>query len=300
MLLKGLPQLKNTMKLSLPPCASSHQFLRGFGISSRVMSGHNKWSTIKHDKAKNDAERTKIFSKFANQIALAVKMGGSADPALNLRLASAIELANKNNVTKRVIENAIKKGSGVSDKGGAKAESCTYEGMGPGGVAFVVEALTDNKNRTIGLVRSTFTKANGSMTPTLYFFERRGFVVAQPPAHLKDIEQVFEAVLDIDGVHDLSVLPAEKETTQAAQSASQTEEIISEIYEVSTEPGTANQTAALLKDRGFSIKEIGVDYIHKNDMATQIEDPDVQIKLDRFMQQLDEIEDVTAVYNNAR
>lgn len=142
-------------------------------LNSRLLSGHNKWSSIKHDKAKNDVERNKLFSKFAQRISLAVKMGGNADPNLNLRLATAIELASKNNVTKKVIENAIKKGSGNGQtygKNGTNMETCVYEGMGPGGIALVVEALTDNKNRTIGLVRSTFTKASGSMTPTLFFF----------------------------------------------------------------------------------------------------------------------------------
>ena len=101
----------------------SRRFLHGTRV---VNAGHSKWANIKHTKAKNDAERTKIYNKIANQISVAVKLGGSADPAMNIRLATAIELANKNNVTKKVIENAIKKGSGTNDGASAGAEPVSY------------------------------------------------------------------------------------------------------------------------------------------------------------------------------
>lgn len=269
---------------------------RQLSVSSARFSGHNKWSTIKHDKAKNDAERNKLFNKFANQIALAVKLGGgSTDPALNIRLAAAIESANKNNVTKRVIENAIKKGSGASGKDGSKSESCVYEGMGPGGVAFVVEALTDNKNRTVGLIRSTFTKINGSMTPTLYFFDRKGYVVVQPPAALTDFDQVFEKVLEAEGVEDLE---------QADPHDTNADELLSgfapSVYELATEPALANQVATHLKQQGFHIKEVEIGYQPKDDMLVEVQNEDTLKSLHKFMAQLDEIDDVTAFYCNLK
>ncbi|SCU98202.1 LADA_0H11298g1_1 [Lachancea dasiensis] len=270
--------------------------VRPFSVCRPVLSGHNKWSTIKHDKAKNDSERNKLFNKFANQIALAVKLGGgSSDPLLNVRLAAAIEAANKNNVTKRVVENAIRKGSGATSKDGAKSDTCVYEGMGPGGVAFVVEALTDNKNRTIGLVRSAFTKANGSITPTLYFFERKGSVVVQPPVALREFDQVMEKVLEIDGVEDLEVFEPQNTDKDALRAG-----YGDMLYELSTDPVHANQVASVLKEGGFYIQEVNVAYVPKDDMAVEILDEETKAKLKKFMGQLDEIDDVTDFYYNLK
>ncbi|CEP64135.1 post-initiation translation factor DPC29 LALA0_S10e03246g [Lachancea lanzarotensis] len=267
-----------------------------FSTFSAVLSGHNKWSTIKHDKAKNDAERNKLFNKFANQIALAVKLGGgSTDPSLNVRLAAAIESANKNNVTKRVVENAIRKGSGATGKDGARSEACTYEGMGPGGVAFVVEALTDNKNRTIGLVRSTFTKVGGSMTPTLYFFDRKGSVLVQPPANLVDFDSVMEKVLELEAVEDLEDVKREEPCYESLKP-----DYGSTIYEVSFDPAQTNQVASRLKESGFYVHDVNIGYVAKNDMMVDASDDEIQAKLVKFMEQLDEIEDVTGFYYNLK
>lgn len=262
-----------------------------------LLSGHNKWSSIKHDKAKNDVERNKLFSKFAQRIALAVKLsGGNIDPNLNIRLATAIELANKNNVTKKVIENAIKKGAGTSsaNKNGSSMESCIYEGMGPGGVAFVVEALTDNKNRTIGFVRSAFTKANGSMTPTLYFFDKKGYVVVKPPLDLdNDEDKLLEKVLEIDGVEDIEKIEDEDEDEDENQQI-----YGNTTFEISTEPTMTNNVASALKTNGFRITEVGMAYISKKDMLVQVSDEDTKQKIQKFMTVLDEIEDVTDIYTN--
>lgn len=243
-----------------------------------MWSGHNKWSTIKHDKAKNDVERNKLFSKFAQRVSLAVKLGGGTDPQLNMRLATAIEQASKNNVTKKVIENAIKKGAGQSTaKGQGATETCVYEGMGPAGVAFVVEALTDNKNRTVGLVRSAFTKAQGSITPTLYFFDKRGYVVVRPPPELGEA-QLFDQVLDLDGVRDLETLPDGS-------------------VEVATDPHQANAVAAALKQHHYALVELGVEQVPKQDMCVSA-DPEARQRVQKFLQVLDEIDDVTDVYHN--
>ncbi|SCU89321.1 LAFA_0E17282g1_1 [Lachancea sp. 'fantastica'] len=267
-----------------------------FSTYSAVRSGHNKWSTIKHDKAKNDAERNKLFNKFANQIALAVKLGGgSTDPSLNVRLAAAIELANKNNVTKRVVENAIRKGSGATGKDGARSETCTYEGMGPGGVAFVVEALTDNKNRTIGLVRSTFSKVGGSMTPTLYFFDRKGSILVQPPANLVDFDSVMEKVLELETVEDLEEVPREEPCYESLKP-----DYGSTVYEVSFDPTQTNQVASSLKESGFYVHDVNIGYVAKNDMMVEASSEETQAKLVKFMEQLDEIDDVTDFYCNLK
>ena len=255
---------------------------RCFHLTRFTCAGHSKWANIKHTKAKNDAERTKIYNKMANQITVAVKLGGSADPAMNIRLATAIELANKNNVTKKVIENAIKKGAGTSDGVGAGAEPCTYEGIGPGGVAFVVEALTDNKNRTVGLVRSTFNKFNGNMAPTLYLFERKGYVVIEPSENQPtDFDSIMDIVLEIDGVEDLEQNDA--------------------LFEVLTEPQQTNKVAETLRSHGFHIREMGVEYVPNEDTAMPpVTEEELQTKLDKFVNQLEEIDEVTQIYTNIK
>ncbi|CAH00353.1 post-initiation translation factor DPC29 [Kluyveromyces lactis] len=283
----------------------SRRFLHGTRV---VNAGHSKWANIKHTKAKNDAERTKIYNKIANQISVAVKLGGSADPAMNIRLATAIELANKNNVTKKVIENAIKKGSGTNDGASAGAEPCTYEGIGPAGVAFVVEALTDNKNRTVGLIRSTFNKFNGNMTPTLYFFERKGYVVIEPKEDQpRDFDSVMDIVLEIDGVEDLEQdTPNSEDTTGESEPLSSQDENssgndASALFEVITEAQQTNKVAETLRNQGFHIREMGVEYVPREETAmSPVTDTELHAKLEKFINQLEEIDDVTQIYSNIK
>ncbi|CAI4039286.1 hypothetical protein SMKI_07G2670 [Saccharomyces mikatae IFO 1815] len=269
-------------------------------LNSSVGSGHNKWSTIKHGKAKNDAERNKINNKFANQIAMSVKLGnGITDPTMNIRLATSIELANKNNVSKKVIENAIRKGSGTSGSGkdSNASELCVYEGMGPGGVALVVEALTDNKNRTIGLIRSAFNKANGSMTPTLFFFDKRGYVTIQPPSELDTEDKVLESVLEIHGIEDITPVHEDPQDTDCD---TETEtETTGPTYEAVTEPSDTNKVAALLKERGFHIKDLGIGYNAKPDMAVSVQGDEILEKLQKLTAALEDIDEVTSLYTNA-
>ena len=143
------------------------------------MSGHSKFANIKHKKEKNDAKKGKIFTKLGREIAVAVKEGG-ADPENNSRLRDIIAKAKANNMPNDTIDRSIKKAAG--DANAVNYEAITYEGYGPSGVAIIVEALTDNKNRTASNVRSAFTKGNGSIgTPgcVSYNFEIKGqFIIA--------------------------------------------------------------------------------------------------------------------------
>ncbi|CAI4062161.1 hypothetical protein SKDZ_07G2730 [Saccharomyces kudriavzevii ZP591] len=266
-------------------------------LNSSVGSGHNKWSTIKHGKAKNDAERNKINNKFANQISMSVKLGnGITDPTMNIRLATSIDLANKNNVSKKVIENAIRKASGSSSgKDSNSSELCVYEGMGPGGVAIVVEALTDNKNRTIGLIRSAFNKANGSMTPTLFFFDKRGYVAVTPPSELDTEDKVLESVLEIQGIEDIVAVHDDAEDAECDAEA----ETAGPTYEAVTEPAETNKVAALLKERGFHIRDLGIGYNAKPDMAVTVQGDETVEKLEKLTAALEDIDEVTSLYTNA-
>jgi YebC/PmpR family DNA-binding regulatory protein len=150
------------------------------------MSGHSKWSTIKHKKGKEDARRGQLFSKLARAIMVAAREGGS-DPGSNAALAAAIEKARSYSMPKDNIDRAVQRGSG--EGGGDTFERITYEGYGPAGVAIIVEVLTDNRNRSASSVRSVFTKHNGTLGQpgsVAWIFERRGSIVVDAGKYSED------------------------------------------------------------------------------------------------------------------
>ena len=157
------------------------------------MAGHSKWANIQHRKGRQDAARSKLFSKLSKEITVAAKMG-DPDPEKNPRLRLAVKEAKASSVPKDVIERAIKKSQG----GDAETyEEIRYEGYGPGGVALIVEAMTDNRNRTASNVRSTFTKHGGNLGETgsvAFMFDRMGQVIY--PASMGDADAVMEAAIE--------------------------------------------------------------------------------------------------------
>jgi YebC/PmpR family DNA-binding regulatory protein len=167
------------------------------------MSGHSKWATIKRKKAANDAKRSNMFAKLLRAIEVAAKEGGSGDVAANMTLASAVEKARAFSVPTENIERAIKRGTG-EEGGGARYEEITYEGYAAGGIALVVEALTDNRNRTAQEVRHAFTRNNGNLGEsgtTLWMFQRKGVIVVEKSV-APDEERLLELALD-GGAEDL-------------------------------------------------------------------------------------------------
>lgn len=157
------------------------------------MAGHSKWANIQHRKGRQDAARSKLFSKLSKEITVAAKMG-DPDPEKNPRLRLAVKEAKANSVPKDVIERAISKSQAGE---GDEYEEIRYEGYGPGGVAVIVEAMTDNRNRTASTVRSTFSKAGGNLAETgavSFMFERKGMVVY--PAQTSDADTIFEAAIE--------------------------------------------------------------------------------------------------------
>ncbi|HER43196.1 MAG TPA: YebC/PmpR family DNA-binding transcriptional regulator [Candidatus Eisenbacteria bacterium] len=164
------------------------------------MSGHSKWSTIKRKKAKVDAERSKIFTKVIKEIVVAAREGGG-DPVSNTRLRTAVQSARENNVPAANIEKAIKRGTG--ELPGVTYESCTFEGYGPGGVAVLVESLTDNRNRTSAEVRHIFSKHGGHLgepNSVSWMFEQKGIIVIE--GALAPEETVLEISLE-NGADDV-------------------------------------------------------------------------------------------------
>jgi len=161
------------------------------------MSGHSKWSTIKHKKAKVDSQRAVVFQKYSRELIVSARMGGP-DPAGNFRLRTAIEKAKAAGLPNDNIKRAIEKGAGAG--GAENYEELIYEGYAPGGVAVVVEAMTDNRNRTAGDIRSFFTKYNGSLGATGcvgWMFDQRGVITYDNSV---DFDKLFETAIGLDAL----------------------------------------------------------------------------------------------------
>lgn len=257
---------------------------RSLHTTSTTLAGHSKWANIKHDKARNDAQKNKIANKMAQTIAVAAKLGGP-DPSKNIRLAAAIEAASKANVVKKVIENAIRRGAGISSGNAEKTnvETVVYEGVSVGNVSFVVEALTDNKNRTFSAVRAAFTKYGGNLpSPTGFLFERMGFIVVEKGE--RSYDDVFEEVVEL-GAEDL-------------------EEMINEdgiqLLEIATGFNDTGSIANQLKELGYVIKEVGTSYVPNEDAVMEISDADVRERYQKFINNLEEIDDVTDYYTTLK
>ena len=205
------------------------------------MSGHSKWSTIKRKKGAADAKRGKIFTKLIREIATAAGLGGG-DPDANPRLRLAVEKARGANMPKDNIERAIKKGTG-DDEGGS-FEEAVYEGYGPGGTAIYVEALTDNKNRTVGEIRHVLTKHGGNLGASgcvAYLFEKKGLLSFDREGI--DADALLEAALDagaddvVDSDETIDVV-TEAGTFEAVKKSLEDDGFASEVADICMEPST--------------------------------------------------------------
>ena len=199
------------------------------------MSGHSKWATIKHAKGAADAKRGQMFTKFIKEISIAARMGGG-DPNANPRLRTAILKARGANMPKDNIERAIKKGTG--ELGASNYEELTYEGYGPGGVAILVEVLTDNKNRAAANVRNLFSKNGGNLGATgsvSYMFARKGVIEYDAETISEDdvmevaLEAGAEDVANEDGVITVTTDPVDFETTLEALQGKGFESVSAEV-----------------------------------------------------------------------
>lgn len=234
------------------------------------MSGHSKWSSIKHQKGIKDARRGASFTKFAALISVAARAG--ADPASNFKLRLAVDSAKKAAVPNANIERAIKRGSGQD--GGAVFEEFTYEGYGPGGVAIIVEAASDNRNRTAPEVRAAFSKHGGTLGVTgsvAYQFTQRGVIVIPS----KDLETATLAAIEA-GAEDV-----EEGDRQLV------------VYTV---PSDLDAVRRALAGRGYEAQT--AELTMEPNTTVAITDEDVARKLMRLMDSLDDLDDVTATHAN--
>ncbi len=239
------------------------------------MSGHSKFANIKHKKEKNDAAKGKIFTIIGREIAVAVKEGGP-DPANNFKLATVIAKAKANNMPNDTIERGIKKASGA--EGNVDYKSITYEGYGPGGTAIIVEALTDNQNRTASNVKSAFTKGNGNVgTPgcVSYMFDNKGQILIDKEECKMSSDDLMMLVLDA-GADDFN------------------EE--DDSFEILTSPDNFQAVVEALNKENVVTASAEVTMIPQNYVS--VTDPDTVKYLQRILDLLDEDDDVQAVYHN--
>ena len=237
------------------------------------MSGHSKWATTKHKKAVIDAKRGKLFAKLVKNVEVAARTGGG-DPAGNPTLFDAIQKAKKSSVPNDNIDRAVKRGSG-QEAGGADYQSITYEGYGPGGVAVLVECLTDNRNRAASDVRVAFTRNGGQMADpgsVAYIFSRRGVVMV--PKEGTDEEAVMEAVLDAGGeeVNDLG-----------------------ESFEVISAATDLVPVRSALQAAGIDYDSAEVEFVPSMEIPV---DADAAGKVMRLMDALEDLDDVQNVFAN--
>ena len=239
------------------------------------MSGHSKFANIKHKKEKNDAAKGKIFTILGREIAVAVKEGGP-DPANNYKLAQVIAKAKANNMPNDTIERGIKKAAG--DVGNVNYEYITYEGYGPNGIAIIVNALTDNKNRTASNVRSAFTKGQGSIgTPgcVSFMFDEKGQIIIDKEECDMDADDLMMIALDA-GADDFN----EEEDS----------------FEILTAPDAHPAVEAALKENGIALVSSEVTMIPQN--YVELTDETAIKNLQKTLDLLDDDDDVQSVYHN--
>lgn len=238
------------------------------------MSGHSKWNNIKRKKEKTDGAKAKVFTKIGRELAVAVKEGGGPDPAANSRLRDCIAKAKAANVPNDNIERIIKKAAGDGDS--TKYENITYEGYGPNGIAVIVEALTDNRNRTAGDIRHYFDKFGGNLGTTgcvSFLFQEKGVFVVEREG--LDEDKVMEDCLEA-GAADF-----------------QADEDVFEIY---TEPSDFSGVLEDLQKKGYEFVTAEVEMVPNT--CVTLTDADAGVKMQHLLDALEDNDDVQNVWHN--
>jgi len=237
------------------------------------MSGHSKWHTIRHKKSLLDARRGKIFTRLIREIMVAARVGGSGDPNMNPRLRKAIAEAKAHNMPNETIERAIKRGTGEIE--GEHYEEITYEGFGIGGVAMLIETMTDNRNRTVAELRHLLAKHGGSLGEAgsvSWMFEKKGLIVVEKSAKSED--ELLELAIEA-GADDMK-----------------TEE---DVYEIYTSPENFDAVEEAIKKAGITPRMAEISMVPKTYVRLEGEDAKKMIKLYEVIEDHD---DVQKVYTN--
>lgn len=240
------------------------------------MSGHSKWSTIKRKKGEKDGARAKVFTKISREIIVCIKETGSADPANNSKLAQLVQKAKSNNIPNDNIERLLKKAAGGSEKN--DYEECVYEGYGPGGVAVIIECLTDNRNRTAGDVRHYFDKFGGNLGATgcvSFMFSLKGIVVLNNEDGDIDEDKAMEDILECGG-DDFSFEDG--------------------CVEITTDPSEVTNVADALTKKGYSVISAEAEQVPST--YTALSDEDQIKKMGLLLEALEDNDDVQNVWHN--
>jgi YebC/PmpR family DNA-binding regulatory protein len=240
------------------------------------MAGHSKWANIKHRKAREDAKRSKAFTKHTREITVAAREGGG-DPDMNPRLSLAIQNAKAVNLPKDNIERAIKKGTGELNDGSANYEEVTYEGYGPGGIAFFIEATSDNVNRTVGEIRHLFTKHGGNLGTdgsVSYLFSQKGSIKVKSEG--LDEEEFMLIAIDA-GAEDV--------------------ELEDSLFEIYTTRENLISVRRALEEQGIQIESADLVRIPMTEVSAE---PDLAIKNLKLMDLFDDNDDVSNVFTNLK
>jgi YebC/PmpR family DNA-binding regulatory protein len=240
------------------------------------MAGHSKWAQIKHKKAAVDAKKGKIFSKLSKEITVAAKLGGG-DPEKNPRLRTAIEKAREANMPSENIKRAIMKGTG--ELPGTTYEEMIYEGYGPGGVALMIEVLTDNKNRTVSEIRHIMSKHGGSMGEAgcvSWMFEKKGYILVDKTKISED--ELMAIALD-GGAEDMKNDPQE------------------DNYEIITAPEDLNKVKSAIESRGIEITLAEITMLPKSYVQLDEKDAEQMLRLYEALEDHDDVQNVYANFN---
>jgi YebC/PmpR family DNA-binding regulatory protein len=234
------------------------------------VSGHSKWHNIKIKKSKTDQQRGKVFSKLAREIIIAAKAGGG-DPGANMRLRAAVDRAREASMPNDNIQRAIQRGTGGGE--GAAFEEVTYEGMGPGGVAVLVQAQTDNRNRTASEIRNIFTKAEGSLGASVgWLFEKKGVITMKK-----------------------TVAPEEEVLTKAVDAGAEDMKVTSDEYEITVAPEEFAKVKHALEAAGYALISAEVTLVPKSTVPVAGKEAQRVIRL---LEALEDHDDVQHVYAN--
>ena len=236
------------------------------------MAGHSKWANIKHKKAAQDAKRGKVFTKIIKELMVSAKIGGS-DPASNPRLRQAISSAKAANMPNDTMTRAIQKGAGELE--GVNYEENTYEGYGPGGVAIIMDVMTDNKNRTVAEIRHLMSKYDGNLAENgsvSWMFEKLGQITISADGY--DENKVFEEALE-RGADDFSKLD--------------------NAFLITSSPSSTVDIADTMIEKGYNVISSGIELVPKNTL--KVKGDDVK-KLISLINQLEEHDDIQNIYSN--
>lgn len=235
------------------------------------MSGHSKWHSIKHKKAKEDAKKGNIFGKLSRNIIVAVREGGGGDPRDNIALANAIAKAKEYNMPQSNIERAIKRGTGEIE--GENYESIIYEGYGPGGIALMIEVMTENRNRTASDIRNILSRYNGSLGESgsvSWQFERKGVIIVEKD-EVKDEEEFMLNMIDI-GAEDIDEDNG--------------------LYEIKTSPTEFIKVKDAMTESEIKIKSGELTFVPKSTIKLSVEDSRKALKLINALDDHDDVQNV--------